>query len=69
MRAAVEAMATEAARRGAAAVRALQRGLDLGIDASARVGADAFGPVAASEDVREGTRAFLEKRPPRLEGA
>ena len=48
---------------------ALRRGLDLGVDASARVGADAFGLVAATEEFREGTRAFLEKWPPRFEGA
>lgn len=41
---------------------AMQAGLDLSVDASARLGADYFGLVAATEDFRIGTRAFLEKQ-------
>lgn len=47
---------------------ALHRGLDLPLDASAQLGADAFGLVAAGADFREGTRAFLEKRRPSWQG-
>ena len=43
---------------------AMHLGLNLSVDESAQLGADYFGLVAASEDFRIGTRAFLEKRPP-----
>jgi enoyl-CoA hydratase len=45
---------------------ALHRGLDMSIDESARLGADYFGLVAASEDFRIGTAAFLLKQPPKF---
>ncbi|HEX7044255.1 MAG TPA: enoyl-CoA hydratase-related protein [Burkholderiales bacterium] len=41
---------------------ALHRGLDVGIEQSAMLGADYFGLVAASDDFRAGTAAFIEKR-------
>jgi enoyl-CoA hydratase len=41
---------------------AVDTGLDCGIEAGLRFEAAAFGLIAASEDCREGTRAFLEKR-------
>lgn len=40
---------------------AIHRGLDLTLEESALLGADMFGLVAASEDFRIGTRAFLDK--------
>lgn len=48
---------------------ALHRGLDLSLDESARLGADYFGLVAASEDFREGTSSFLKKKKPVYKGA
>lgn len=48
--------------------RALHRGLDLPLEESTALGADAFGAVAETEDFREGTRAFLAKRPPSFRG-
>jgi len=42
----------------------LHRGLNLSLEESALLGADYFGLVAASEDFRIGTRAFLDKQPP-----
>lgn len=41
---------------------AVDTGLDVGLDAGLRFEAMAFGLTAASEDRREGTAAFLEKR-------
>jgi enoyl-CoA hydratase len=43
-------------------------GLDMGLDAGLRFEAAAFGVSAATEDRREGTRAFLEKRSPAFAG-
>lgn len=43
-------------------MEAVDAGLDSGIDAGLRFEAMAFGITAASEDRREGTNAFLEKR-------
>lgn len=47
---------------------AMHRGLDLSLDESAQLGADYFGLVAASEDFRIGTRAFLDKQTPMWSG-
>lgn len=47
---------------------AIHRGLGLSEDESALLGADYFGLVAATEDFREGTRAFLEKTKPSFRG-
>ncbi|ASL48768.1 Short-chain-enoyl-CoA hydratase (plasmid) [Burkholderia sp. AD24] len=45
---------------------ALHRGLDMPLEESARLGADYFGLVAASEDFRIGTEAFLRKESPKF---
>jgi enoyl-CoA hydratase len=47
---------------------AIHRGLDMSVDESARFGADYFGLVASTEDFREGTAAFIAKRPPVFKG-
>lgn len=49
-------------------MEAVDAGLDGGIDAGLRLEAAAFGVSAATEDRREGTRAFLEKRRPVFAG-
>src|SRR5580765_1329140 len=49
-------------------MEAVDVGLDCGIDAGLRFEAAAFGASAATEDRREGTRAFLEKRKPAFAG-
>jgi enoyl-CoA hydratase len=46
----------------ALAMESVDTGLDSGLDAGLRFEAMAFGMTAASEDRREGTAAFLEKR-------
>lgn len=43
---------------------ALHRGLNMTLEESAELGADFFGLVAATEDFRIGTRAFVEKTQP-----
>jgi enoyl-CoA hydratase len=49
-------------------MEAVDAGLDGGLEAGMRLEAAAFGLSAATEDRREGTRAFLEKRRPAFAG-
>ncbi|MGO9256115.1 MAG: enoyl-CoA hydratase/isomerase family protein [Bryobacteraceae bacterium] len=49
-------------------MEAVDAGLDGGLEAGLRLEAAAFGLSAATEDRREGTRAFLEKRRPAFAG-
>jgi len=49
-------------------MQAVDVGLDCGIDQGLRFEAAAFGLTAATDDRREGTRAFLEKRKPAFAG-
>jgi enoyl-CoA hydratase len=49
-------------------MEAVDLGFDSGLDAGLRFEAAAFGVAASSEDCREGTRAFLEKRAPVFKG-
>jgi len=46
----------------------MHRGLDMPLDESLRLGADYFGLVAATEDFKEGTGAFIKKKKPRFRG-
>jgi len=50
------------------ALEAVDVGLDGALEAGLRLEAASFGVCAASEDRREGTRAFLEKRRPSFAG-
>jgi enoyl-CoA hydratase len=52
----------------ALATDALDTGLNLGLEAGMRFEAAAFGLAAATQDSKEGTRAFLEKRRPAFTG-
>ena len=47
---------------------AMHRGLNLSLEESAQLGADYFGLVAASDDFRIGTSAFLDKQRPQWSG-
>jgi enoyl-CoA hydratase len=49
-------------------MEAVDVGLDSGLDQGLRFEAAAFGLTAATDDRREGTRAFLEKRKPAFAG-
>jgi enoyl-CoA hydratase len=65
-------LATELARQAPIAIRyiltAVNKGLDMPMADGAIFEATLFGLVASTADMREGTRAFLEKRPARFEG-
>jgi len=50
------------------AMEAVRRGLETSFDEGSRIEADLFGLICATEDVKEGTKAFLEKRAPQFEG-
>jgi enoyl-CoA hydratase len=52
----------------AAAKRALRAGSDFGLAQGLALEAEAFGLLFATEDMREGTKAFLEKRAARFQG-
>lgn len=52
----------------ALAMEAVDAGLEAGLEEGLRLEAAAFGLTAATEDRREGTRAFLEKRRPVFAG-
>ena len=49
-------------------IDAVNRGLDMGFADAQAFEATLFGLVASTEDMREGTRAFLEKRKPEFRG-
>jgi len=67
-----ESMLKEILDQAPAAVRltweAMHRGLNMSLDESARLGADYFGIVAATEDFKEGTKSFIAKKKPVFKG-
>jgi len=65
-------IATAIAEKGPVALRAIKHVIDNGFDVDLKNGcaleADAFSICFASPDQKEGTSAFLEKRPPKFTG-
>ncbi|HXY29250.1 MAG TPA: enoyl-CoA hydratase-related protein [Gemmatimonadaceae bacterium] len=49
-------------------IDAINRGSDMALDQGLALEADAFGLLGSTEDMREGLRAFLEKRPAQFGG-
>ncbi|MCE7960172.1 MAG: hypothetical protein DYH06_19880, partial [Acidobacteria bacterium ACB2] len=50
------------------AIEAVNHGLEMPFDQAEQLEATLFGLCAATDDMREGVAAFLEKRPARFEG-
>ena len=49
-------------------LEAVHNGLDMGFQEAQAFEATLFGLVASTDDMREGTKAFLEKRRPEFKG-
>jgi enoyl-CoA hydratase len=69
---AAEAMAKKIIANGPIAVKftmeAIERGVEMPLEEGLFLEATLFGVACATEDMREGTKAFLEKRPPQFNG-
>src|SRR5260370_455666 len=69
---AAEAMAKRIIANGPLAVKftmeAIERGVEMAQEEGLFLEATLFGVACATEDMREGTKAFLEKRPPQFKG-
>lgn len=52
----------------AGCIEAVDRGLETTLEEGLRIESDAFGAMSSTEDVREGMRAFLDKRPASFNG-
>jgi enoyl-CoA hydratase len=68
-----EALLRSILENGPLAIRAclelVDAGLDMTVDEALRLEASWFGVLSASADMREGTRAFLEKRKATFQGS
>lgn len=52
----------------AGCIEAVDRGLETSLEEGLRIESDAFGALSSTDDMREGMRAFLDKRPPVFNG-
>jgi enoyl-CoA hydratase len=67
-RALANKMLAQAPLAAAACIDAVDVGLEYGLAAGLAVEANGFGVLAATDDVKEGTQAFLGKRAPNFKG-
>lgn len=63
-----EKLAQQAPAAVAAILQAVYQGMDTDLPSALAIEAEEFGAVCATEDMKEGTTAFLEKRKPRFRG-
>ena len=68
VRAVAQKIAQKAPLAVAAGKRVMHKGADADLGVAAELEATAFATLFASEDMREGTRAFIEKRKPSFSG-
>jgi len=68
VRAVAQEIAAKAPLAVASAKRVMAHGYDIGLEAACELEATAFATLFASEDMREGTAAFLAKRKPVFKG-
>jgi enoyl-CoA hydratase len=64
----LEAMIANAPLALAGCIELVDRGIHQPLEDAQRIEADHFGLLSATDDMKEGMRAFLEKRPPQFTG-
>jgi enoyl-CoA hydratase len=67
-RALLQAMIANAPRALAGCIEAVDRGLGVTLEEGCTIESDFFGLLSSTADMKEGMRAFLEKRPPVFNG-
>jgi enoyl-CoA hydratase len=67
-RALLQAMIANAPLALAGCIEAVDRGLDVSLEEGCHIESDFFGLLSSTADMKEGMRAFLDKRPPTFTG-